>query len=101
MHEKTTKEGGSRRMMDTSIEERAKSGRAQRTSEYVIFTVRRRWVLKPLEEGIVTILEGAEVRVGFYGRGGRILRGDTSEGAKGPRGLAPRLIPTPEVRKIL
>ena len=35
---------------------------------------------------IVTILEGAEVRIGFYGRGGRILRGDTSEGAEGPEG---------------
>ena len=34
----------------------------------------------------VTILEGAEVRIGFYGRGGRILRGDTSEGAEGPEG---------------
>ena len=34
----------------------------------------------------VTILEGAEVRVGFYGRGGGILRGDTSEGAEGPEG---------------
>ena len=38
----------------------------------------------------VTILEGAEVRIGFYGRGGRILRG-----------VAPRLIPTSEDRKIL
>ena len=38
----------------------------------------------------VTILEGAEVRIGFYGRGGRILRGDAPEGAEGP-----------EVRKIL
>ena len=35
---------------------------------------------------IVTILEGAEVRIGFYGRGGRILRGFTSEGAEGPEG---------------
>ena len=35
---------------------------------------------------IVTILEGAEVRIGFYGRGGRILRGDTPEGAEGPEG---------------
>ena len=34
----------------------------------------------------VTILEGAEVRIGFYGRGGRILRGDTPEGAEGPEG---------------
>ena len=36
--------------------------------------------------GIVTILEGAEVRIGFYGQGGRILRGDTPEGAEGPEG---------------
>ena len=43
-------------------------------------TVRRR------KGDIVTILEGAEVRIGFYGRGGRILRGDTPEGAEGPKG---------------
>ena len=35
---------------------------------------------------MVKILEGAEVRIGFYGRGGRILRGDTPEGAEGPEG---------------
>ena len=29
--------------------------------------------------GIVTILEGAEVRIRFYGRGGGIFRGDTPE----------------------
>ena len=35
---------------------------------------------------VMPILEGAEVRIGFYGQGGRILRGDTSEGAEGPEG---------------
>ena len=35
---------------------------------------------------IVTILEGAEVSIGFYGQGGGILRGDTPEGAEGLEG---------------
>ena len=43
-------------MIDTSIEEKAKSGLAQRTSEYVNLPVLRRdgrWVLELLEEGNV------------------------------------------------
>ena len=50
---------------------------------------------------IVTILEGAEVRIGFYGRGGRDPPRGHSRGCRRPRGVAPRLIPTSEVRKIL
>ena len=38
---------------------------------------------------IETILEGAEVRIVFYGLGGGILRRDTPEGAEGP-GERPR-----------
>ena len=34
----------------------------------------------------LTKLEGAEVRIGFYDRVGRIIRGDTSKGAEGPEG---------------
>ena len=34
----------------------------------------------------VTILEGAEVRIGFYSRGGRDPPRVTPEGAKGPEG---------------
>ena len=34
----------------------------------------------------VTILEGAEVRLELYSRGGCILQGDTPEGAEGQEG---------------
>ena len=48
---------------------------------------RGEWDLQAMPKyEVVTILEGAEVRIGFYGRGGRILRGDTPEGAEGPEG---------------
>ena len=53
------------------------------------------------EEKSVTILEGAEVRIGFYGRGGRDPPRGHFRGCQRPRGESPRLITTSEVGKIL
>ena len=43
---------------------------------------------------IVTILEGAEVRIGFYGQGGRDPPRGHFRGCQRPRGVSPSLIPT-------
>ena len=40
---------------------------------------------------IVTILEGAEVRIGFYGRGGRDPPRGHFRGCRRPRGVAPEV----------
>ena len=51
--------------------------------------------------GIVTILEVAEVRIGFYGRGGEGSSEGTLPRVPKAQGVTPRLIMTFEVRKIL
>ena len=57
--------------------------------------------LQPCEGNTVTILEGAEVRIGFYGRGGRDPPRGHSRGFQRPRGVFLRLTTTSKVRKIL
>ena len=47
-------------------------------------------ILSSVLELIVTILEGAEVRIGFYGRGGRDPPTGHFRGCRRPRGVAPR-----------